>query len=133
MGKNIERNLNVTRDLLAHPIRGMRSGGSAGVDMIHVARGRLDAYFEVGIYPWDVCAGAIIVAEAGGVCVDTLGGSFDLSARRILVAATPELAEQIAEYLRKRSFASLDAADFVQQDAATSEDVSEAKRRRCMD
>ena len=36
----------VTRDLLAHPVRGVRCGGSAGVDMIHVARGRLDAYFE---------------------------------------------------------------------------------------
>lgn len=36
----------VTRDLLAHPVRGVRCGGSAGVDMMHVARGRLDAYFE---------------------------------------------------------------------------------------
>ena len=37
--------------------------------------------FQVGIYPWDVCAGAVIVEEAGGVCVDTLGGSFDLGSR----------------------------------------------------
>ena len=36
----------ITRDLLAHPVRGIRCGGSAGVDMMHVARGRLDAYFE---------------------------------------------------------------------------------------
>ena len=64
----------------------MRIGGSAGVDMMHVARGRQDIYFEVGIYPWDVCAGAVIVEEAGGVCLDTLGGEFDLSSRRVMVA-----------------------------------------------
>ena len=70
---------------------------------MHVARGRLDVYFEaghtsscelrcggvatffppsqVGIYPWDVCAGQVIVEEAGGVCCDTLGGPFDLASR----------------------------------------------------
>ncbi|CAK9049782.1 unnamed protein product [Durusdinium trenchii] len=64
--KVLERILGVNHDLLAHPVRAIRSGGSAGVDMMHVARGRLDAYFEVGIYPWDVCAGQIIVEEAGG-------------------------------------------------------------------
>lgn len=130
--KVMDRLLATFRDLMAHPVRAIRAGGSAGVDMVHVARGRLDAYFEVGIYPWDVCAGAVIVEEAGGVCVDTLGGTFDLSARRILVAATPELAGQIAEYLRKRSFASLDAAEFVPQNAVTSADDPEAKRRRCV-
>lgn len=111
--KNIERNLNVTRDLLRHPIQGMRSGGSAGVDMIHVARGRLDAYYEVGTYAWDVSAGAIIVQEAGGVCLDTLGGAFDLESRRMLVAATPELAAELVHYLRKHRYASLDAEDYV--------------------
>eukprot|EP00931_Biecheleriopsis_adriatica_P043862 TRINITY_DN25063_c0_g1_i2.p1 TRINITY_DN25063_c0_g1~~TRINITY_DN25063_c0_g1_i2.p1 ORF type:complete len:117 (+),score=27.12 TRINITY_DN25063_c0_g1_i2:174-524(+) len=115
---------------MAHPVSAIRAGGSAGVDMMHVARGRLDSYFEVGIYPWDVCAGAVIVEEAGGVVVDTLGGAFDLAARRILVAATPELAEQVAVYLRKRSFASLDASDFNSKDVAPSGESAEAKRRR---
>ena len=36
---------------------------------------------KVGIYPWDVCAGAVIVEEAGGVCLDTMGGDFDLASR----------------------------------------------------
>ena len=36
---------------------------------------------QVGIYPWDVCAGAVIVEEAGGVCLDTMGGDFDLASR----------------------------------------------------
>lgn len=42
----------VNHDLLAHPVRAIRSGGSAGVDMMHVARGRLDAYFEAGAEFW---------------------------------------------------------------------------------
>lgn len=108
----VDRILAISRDLLAHPIQAMRSGGSAGVDMIHVARGRLDAYLEVGVYAWDVCAGAIIVEEAGGVCVDTLGGPFDLTSRRVMVASTQALADQLAEYLRKHRYASVDAEDY---------------------
>lgn len=124
--KVVDRLLATFRDLMMHPVRAIRAGGSAGVDMMHVARGRLDAYFEVGIYPWDVCAGAVIVTEAGGVCIDTLGGTFDLAGRRILVAATPALAEQLAVYLRKRSFASLDAADFNLPDEAGAVDDPES-------
>jgi fructose-1,6-bisphosphatase/inositol monophosphatase family enzyme len=37
--------------------------------------------WQVGIYPWDVCAGAVIVEEAAGVCMDTMGGDFDLTSR----------------------------------------------------
>jgi len=110
--KVVERLFSLCQDLMAHPVRGMRAGGSAGVDMMHVARGRLDAYFEIGIYPWDICAGVIIVEEAGGMCLDTLGGPLDLTARRCLAVATPELAEQLVGYLNKNRFASLDAADF---------------------
>ncbi|CAE7449745.1 IMPA1 [Symbiodinium pilosum] len=110
--KVVDRILGISRDLLAHPIRAMRCGGSAGVDMVHVARGRLDAYFEVGIYPWDVCAGQVIVEEAGGVCCDTLGGDFDLASRRVLVAASPELASQLAVHLRNHSYSSVEAEDY---------------------
>jgi len=127
--KIVDRALAINRDLLALPIRAIRSGGSAGVDMMHVARGRYDAYFEVGIYPWDVCAGAIIVEEAGGVCLDTLGGPFDLSSRRMMVAATPALAAQLAKFTRKHNFASLDAEDW---DASENFASPEAKRKKVM-
>jgi len=122
-----DRLLCMFRELMHHPVRGIRAGGSAGVDMIHVAAGRLDAYFEVGIYPWDVCAGAVIVSEAGGVVVDTLGGDFDLGGRRILVASSKALAQQIAGYARKLRFASLDAEDF----EPPASDAPDAKRPRC--
>jgi len=111
--KVVERLLDIYRDLCAHPVRAIRAGGSAGVEMAHVARGRLDGYFEVGIYPWDVCAGTIIVREAGGVVVDTLGGPHDLSNRRVFACASKELADQLLVYLKKHNYGSVDAADWI--------------------
>lgn len=53
---------------------GIRRLGSAALDLCYVAGGRLDAFWEMGLSPWDVAAGIIIVEEAGGL-VTTLGGS----------------------------------------------------------
>eukprot|EP00811_Abedinium_folium_P005178 NODE_14769_length_1087_cov_8.384375.p1 GENE.NODE_14769_length_1087_cov_8.384375~~NODE_14769_length_1087_cov_8.384375.p1 ORF type:complete len:316 (-),score=86.29 NODE_14769_length_1087_cov_8.384375:138-1001(-) len=107
-----ERLFQLLKDFLTHPVSGIRSGGSAGVDMIRVANGTLDAYFEIGIYIWDICAGVVIVEEAGGVCIDTLGGGLDLMKRRVLATSTPQLAEQITGYMRKHQFSSLNALDY---------------------
>ncbi|MDT8436957.1 MAG: inositol monophosphatase family protein [Gemmatimonadota bacterium] len=46
---------------------GIRRGGSAALDLCDLAAGRLDAFFEYWLMPWDVAAGALIVREAGGV------------------------------------------------------------------
>jgi len=52
-------------------IQAMRVNGSAALDCCGVACGRLDGYVEcTGICCWDVCAGSVIVEEAGGVAVD---------------------------------------------------------------
>ncbi|HEY4668823.1 MAG TPA: inositol monophosphatase family protein [Tepidiformaceae bacterium] len=48
-------------------IRDIRRGGSAAIDLCHVACGRLDAYYEYGLNPWDSSAGDLIVCEAGGL------------------------------------------------------------------
>ena len=49
-------------------VRGLRAGGSCAMNMCYVASGRMGAFYEVGFGgPWDVAAGAVIVAEAGGV------------------------------------------------------------------
>lgn len=50
--------------------RGIRRLGSAAVDLAYVACGRFDAFFEVGLSPWDVAGGAFIVEKAGGVVYD---------------------------------------------------------------
>ncbi|KAG6447119.1 hypothetical protein O3G_MSEX004760 [Manduca sexta] len=75
---------------------GVRSLGSAALNMAMVAQGGADANFEFGIHAWDTAAGDILVREAGGVVIDPAGGPFDILARRVLCASTPELAQEIA-------------------------------------
>ncbi len=48
-------------------VRDIRRAGSAALDLCMVARGQLDAYYERGVHPWDVAAGWLLVAEAGGL------------------------------------------------------------------
>ena len=77
---------------LAPQTAGIRRAGSAALDLAYVACGRLDGYFEYGLMPWDMAAGALLVREAGGVVLDFDGGEtwFDhgnLLAGNIKVAA----------------------------------------------
>lgn len=51
----------------------IRSGGSAALNMAHVALGGVDAYFEFHIHAWDMAAGDLLVREAGGVVLDPAG------------------------------------------------------------
>lgn len=55
-------------------VRGLRRFGAAALDFCWVACGRLDAYWEYGLAPWDVAAGVLIVEEAGGRVSDTADG-----------------------------------------------------------
>jgi myo-inositol-1(or 4)-monophosphatase len=56
----------VAQPLLAR-VRDLRRAGGAAIDLAYVAAGRIDAYFEQGLNPWDQAAGALLVREAGGV------------------------------------------------------------------
>jgi myo-inositol-1(or 4)-monophosphatase len=58
---NIVHFTNIVREV--HSIRRL---GSAALDLVYVAAGRLDAYWEIEIYPWDIAAGTLIIEEAGG-------------------------------------------------------------------
>ncbi len=49
-------------------VGGIRRSGSACVDLVSVAAGRMDGYFEMNLNPWDYVAGQLIVREAGGTC-----------------------------------------------------------------
>jgi len=63
---------------------GYRRGGSAALDLAYVAAGRLDGYWEAGLKPWDIAAGALLVQEAGGLVTDIEGKSLDLERGDIL-------------------------------------------------
>ncbi|KAK7079239.1 Inositol monophosphatase 2 [Halocaridina rubra] len=82
-------------------VHGMRAMGSCTLNMCYVAMGGGDAYFEFGIHAWDTAAAYLVVKEAGGIVVDTEGGTFDLMRRRVLCASTQELAEKVAKLLKQ--------------------------------
>ncbi|KAK3808391.1 MAG: myo inositol monophosphatase [Benniella sp.] len=68
---------------------GIRCLGSATMNMMALVQGQVDVFWEVGCWEWDVCAGIIIVREAGGIVVDGCGRDVDdgqlLTGRRFLV------------------------------------------------
>lgn len=75
--------------------------GSSALNLAQVANGACDAYLHCGSHVWDWAAGVLMVREAGGVVIDPCGGPFDMYARRLLAAATPELAEQIVSVIKQ--------------------------------
>ena len=70
---------------LAMSAHGVRRGGSAAIDLAHVASGRLDGFWEIGLSPWDMAAGILLVTEAGGVCTDMKGDPHQLKSPHLLV------------------------------------------------
>jgi myo-inositol-1(or 4)-monophosphatase len=54
---------------------GLRRAGSASLDLAYTACGRYDGFFEIGLSPWDLAGGALVVMEAGGVVTDVQGGA----------------------------------------------------------
>ncbi len=53
---------------------GVRSTGSAALDLAYVASGRLDGYWKFGLKSWDIAAGSLLIQEAGGLISDLQGG-----------------------------------------------------------
>ncbi len=71
-----ENNLaNLNRFILS--VRGIRRGGSAELDLVYVACGRLDGFWELNLKIWDVSAGGLIVKEAGGTVTNFSGDGWD--------------------------------------------------------
>ena len=66
--------------------RGMRRMGSAAVDLVYVACGRFDGFFEHALHSWDVAAGIIILKEAGGKVCDFKGGTNYLFGKEIVAS-----------------------------------------------
>lgn len=67
-------------------VEDFRRAGTASLDLAWVAAGRLDGFFEIGLKPWDVAAGALLVREAGGVVLDFEGGDAVEEAGTVIAA-----------------------------------------------
>ena len=66
---------------------GIRRAGASALDLACVASGRLDGYWEMGLNPWNVAAGALLVVEAGGRVGDFAGGLEFLRTKDVIAAA----------------------------------------------
>jgi myo-inositol-1(or 4)-monophosphatase len=92
---------------------GLRRPGAAALDLAYVAAGFYDGFFEIGLNPWDVAAGSLLVLEAGGLIGD-LAGEGDYLHGGQVIAATPKVFAQIVQALspfRTRLIAERTAAD----------------------
>jgi myo-inositol-1(or 4)-monophosphatase len=94
--KNRSR-LKVTELLTPH-VQRIRMLGSAAIDLVWVAEGRLDATIALSNKPWDTVAGVVIAREAGARVVDIDGDPHSLRARAT-IAASPGLLDQVLAIL----------------------------------
>jgi myo-inositol-1(or 4)-monophosphatase len=78
-----------TLGTLMPQVAGIRRFGAAALDLAWVAAGRYDGFWELGLKPWDIAAGLLIVREAGGYATDAAGG--DARGDGDVVAANPHL------------------------------------------
>ncbi|TMH22300.1 MAG: inositol monophosphatase [Betaproteobacteria bacterium] len=78
---------------------GVRRAGAAALDLAYVACGRLDAFWELGLSPWDMAGGALLIQEAGGLVGD-LNGDQGYMQSGDIAAATPKVFTALLEALR---------------------------------
>jgi myo-inositol-1(or 4)-monophosphatase len=81
----LDRQLAILTRML-RTVHGIRRDGSAAIDCCHVAAARADGYWELGLKPWDVAAGALIVREAGGIITDFDGHDWTTATTDVVVA-----------------------------------------------
>ena len=77
---------------------GMRRPGAAALDLAYVAAGFYDGFWEVGLNPWDVAAGSLLVQEAGGLIGDLAGDGDYLHGGQV-IAANPKIFAQMVKEL----------------------------------
>jgi myo-inositol-1(or 4)-monophosphatase len=82
---------------------GVRRAGSAALDLAYVACGRLDAFWEFNLNPWDTSAGYLLVEEAGGTVTHFDGSKFTLDSREVF--ATNGLVKAEMQHLFEEMFA----------------------------
>jgi myo-inositol-1(or 4)-monophosphatase len=83
---------------LVPKVAGIRRPGAAALDLAYVAAGRFDAFWEMGLMPWDMAAGALMIQEAGGLVGDFRGETGYMESGRIL-AGNPKIFAQLVQTL----------------------------------
>ncbi len=90
---------------------GVRRPGAAALDLCYVAAGRLDAFWETGLAPWDLAAGSLMIREAGGI-ISGLDGSEDYLDTGHVLAGTPKIYAALAQSCAQEIKGIMHADDF---------------------
>jgi len=97
--KNLEPFITMLRTVF-QKTAGIRRAGAASLDLAYVACGRLDGFWEFGLNPWDMAAGALLILEAGGYVGDLQGEGNYLESGNI-ICGNPEVYENILSILHE--------------------------------
>lgn len=96
-GSDVETYLKMMRAMMTETA-GLRRPGAAALDLAYVAAGYYDGFWEVGLNPWDVAAGSLLILEAGGLVGD-LAGDGDYLHGGEVIAANPRIFAQMVTLL----------------------------------
>lgn len=97
--EQVARRFLPTLEALIGKCAGIRRTGAAALDLAYVASGRLDGFWEIGLRPWDIAAGALLILEAGGFISDPNGGEAYLIDGDV-VAGTPKVFKPLLQTLQ---------------------------------
>ncbi len=95
--EHVDAYLGIFRDMM-HKTAGVRRPGAAALDLAWVAAGRIDGFWELGLSPWDMAAGALLITEAGGLVGDLSGEQNYLETGNI-VGGNPKVFAQLLQII----------------------------------
>ncbi len=125
-GDNFKRYLKMFEAVMQE-CAGLRRPGAAALDLCYVAAGYYDAFFETGLHPWDVAAGSLIIAEAGGL-VGNFTGEADFLHQREIVAGNPRIYGQLVQILAP--YTRVITQEDLEADAKPADDASAAVAKK---
>jgi myo-inositol-1(or 4)-monophosphatase len=99
MFEHIDPYIAILRELMGKTA-GLRRPGAAALDLAAVAAGRYDGFWEIGLSPWDMAAGALMVLEAGGLVGDLQGEEHYLQ-RGMIIAGNPKIFGQLVQVIEQ--------------------------------
>ena len=105
--EHVDAYLGIFRDMM-HKTAGVRRPGAAALDLAWVAAGRIDGFWELGLSPWDMAAGALLITEAGGLVGDLAGEQNFLETGNI-VGGNPKVFSQLLQIIAPHLNAGLKA------------------------
>jgi myo-inositol-1(or 4)-monophosphatase len=105
--EHVDAYLGILRDMM-HKTAGVRRPGAAALDLAWVAAGRIDGFWEIGLSPWDMAAGALLITEAGGLVGDLSGEQNYLETGNI-VGGNPKVFSQLLQIIAPHLNAKLKA------------------------